>query len=331
MDLAQEKKAAPLLVLEILKKYTDENHYLTQQEIIDILQDVYGIEAERKSIASTLVLLGDLGYDINRGTRGGFALLSRDFETSEVTFLVDAIYSSKSIPASAASRLADKVNSCLSTYERKDYGFLEKTSDIPRTSNNDIFYNIDIIHEAMMRHKRVGFQYMTYDKDGNPVVRNDGYEYIVSPYYLINNFGYYYLICNYRSKYNALNIFRLDYITNINIKEDWELKDMSEIEGLEDFDIKQYLNEHVYLFGGEAVSAVLEIDSEEHTRYVVDWFGSNASFYSEDEKIYARVKCNETSLLYWCLQYAECIKVVEPESLKQRVVEVLETALEKYK
>ena len=41
---------------------------------------------------------------------------------------------------------------------------------------------------------------MTYDKNGNLVPRFNGYEYQVSPYYLINNFGRYYLL-GYRRRY----------------------------------------------------------------------------------------------------------------------------------
>ncbi|MCD8209535.1 MAG: WYL domain-containing protein [Coprobacillus sp.] len=330
MNLAQQKKATPLLILQILKDYTDENHSLTQQEIIEKLNDLYHVSVERKSVASSLEMLSELGMDVNRGKRGGYYLLSREFEPSEVTFLVDAIFSSKSISATAATKLAKKVNNCLSIYDRKSYDFLEKTTEVPRTTNNEIFYTIDVIHEAMEKHKRVGFQYTTYDKDGNEVPRRDGYEFVVSPYYLINNYGHYYLVCNYRTKYNPLNIFRLDYIRNIQVKEDWELKEMSEIEELDGFDINEYLNEHIYLFGGEAVTATLEIEGEENTRHVVDWFGSNASFYTSGDKIFAKVRCNETSLMYWALQYCDCIKVLEPESLKQKVIEAHKKALEKY-
>ncbi len=331
MDLSQQKKASILLVLKVLQDYTDESHHLTQIEIADKIKEIYGLSVERKSIASSLDILDELGYDINSGRRGGYYLLSREFETSEVSFLTDAIFSSRSIPASNAIKLVDKVNSCLSVYERKEYDFVDKTYDIPRTTNSEIFYNIDIIHEAMQRHKRVGFQYLTYDKKGKAVPRWDGYEFTVSPYYLVNNFGNYYLLCNYRTKYNPLNVFRLDYITNIRVKDDWELKDMSEIEELKDFDLTKYLSEHIYLFGGEAVTALLEIDSEENTRIAVDWFGSNAEFISDStDRVLVKVKCNEESLLFWCLQYSEHVKVLEPVSLREKVIEAHRKALEKY-
>ena len=37
-------------VLDILRKYSDENHPITAQDIVDKLQSLYDIKSERKSI-----------------------------------------------------------------------------------------------------------------------------------------------------------------------------------------------------------------------------------------------------------------------------------------
>lgn len=64
--MISNKKSLMLLVLKILEEYTDEEHYLTQQEIIRLIEEQYGLEFERKSIASSLNLLEELDYDIER-------------------------------------------------------------------------------------------------------------------------------------------------------------------------------------------------------------------------------------------------------------------------
>ena len=83
------KKASLILVLKVLEQYSDANHYLTQQEIIDKIYTIYGIQLERKTISSNINLLIDLGYDICKGTKGGYALLYRVFDPSEIKFLID--------------------------------------------------------------------------------------------------------------------------------------------------------------------------------------------------------------------------------------------------
>lgn len=84
--MIQNKKSSILLILKVLEEYTDENHYLTQKEIVDKVSQLYGIEIERKSVGSSLMLLEELGYDINKGSKGGFALLSRTFDLTEASF-----------------------------------------------------------------------------------------------------------------------------------------------------------------------------------------------------------------------------------------------------
>lgn len=326
------KKSSILLVLKILEEYSDEEHYLTQKEIVDKIYQNYNIELERKSVGSSLSILEELGYDINKGTKGGFALLSRTFDPTEVSFLIDAIFSSRSINGKQAKKIADQVSSCLSKYQRRDYSYIYKSIEVTRTQNKEVLYNILIIHEAIKKGKRVGFQYISYDANMNQTLRRNGYEYIVSPYYLINNFGRYYLLCNYREKYSPLQIFRIDYMVNIQIKNDWSIKKMSTLEnGPKNFSISKYLNDHIYMFGGDVIEAELELDGDYVILILKDWFGENFKLKNKDNKIYAKVKCNEAALYYWVLQYSDCVKVISPTSLVLKIKEGLKNALERYK
>lgn len=330
--MIENKKASILLILKVLEEYSDEEHYLTHQQIIDKVYQIYDIQLERKSVAFAIELLQELEYDINKGPHGGFALLSRNLDITEIQFIVDSIFSSKSLTGKQAKQIADKISGELSIYQRKDYSYLNKTTELNRSTNKDLFYNIDVIHEAMKRGKRVGFQYLTYDRSGNLMARKDGFQYIVSPYYLVNNFGRYYLICNYREKYHAIQTFRIDYMMNIEIKEDWPIKRIESLEGMKDkrFSLSEYLNDHIYLFGGDVITAELEIEEEWAIQYVKDWFGDKAKLRIKGEKIVATVKCNETALIYWIMQYGEFMKVLTPSSLIDKVLEAAHRTIDKY-
>lgn len=324
------KKSSILLVLKVLEEYSDEEHYLTQQEIADKIYQEFDIDLERKSIGSSLSMLEELDYDIDKGPKGGFALLSRTFDQTEASFLIDAIFSSRSIDGRQAKKIADQVSNCFSKYQRKDYSYIYKSSEINRTLNKQVFYNISVIHEAMKKRKRVGFQYLAYDIDGNQTVRKDGFEFIVSPYYLINNFGRYYLLCNYREKYRALQTFRVDYMVNIQIK-DWPIKKMENLEnGPKDFSISKYINDHIYMFGGETIEAELELDGDWGILIVRDWFGENAQISRKKDKLYVKIKCNENALYYWIMQYSDCVKVISPTSFVEKIKEGLKKGLERY-
>ena len=328
--MIENKKASIVLILKILQEYSDEDHFLTQQDIIDKIYQEYGIELERKSVAFSLSLLQELDYDINKSPRGGYAILSRDLDISEVRYMTDALFSSKSINGKQAVELSKKLNACLSKYQRKSFDFIYKGNEINRQDNKELFYTLELIEEAKRRGKRVSFEYLTFDKQGKTKSRMDGFRYIVSPYYSANSNGRYYLICNYREKYKPISCFRLDYMIKPQIEDDWPIKPIDTLKDLKHFDIAEYLNNNLYLLDGEVIKAEIEVLNEESVQYIVDYFGKNATIREKDGKIIASIKCNENALFYWYMQYSEVMTILSPQSLIDRVKEEAERIVKKY-
>ena len=64
MPAKQPKRLLIMNILDILRRYTDEDHRLSQKEIADILKKDYDMIADRKSIRRNLLNLMDCGYDI---------------------------------------------------------------------------------------------------------------------------------------------------------------------------------------------------------------------------------------------------------------------------
>ena len=328
--MLENKKSSILLILKTLEEYSDEDHFLTQQDIIDKVEANYGITLERKSVSYSISLLQELDYDIEKGPRGGYALFSRLFDPSEIQFLTDALFSSKSIPGKQAAGFSKKAQSVLSKYQRSSYSYIYKSPQLNRTESKEVFFAIDTMHEGIKRGKRISFQYKTYDERGKEVLRNDGYRYIVSPYYLVNSNGFYYLICNYREKYRPIQVFRVDLMTNLQIEEGWPIKPLSAIKGAEGFDIADYINDHVYLLGGDVVDAILRVDRAYGIQYLRDWFGQKARTYEKDGVLFAKIRCNEDSLFFWVLQYGDEFTLLEPEGLVARIKAHLHRQIDKY-
>lgn len=331
--MIENKKASVLLVLKVLEKYSDEDHFLTYQNILDKIYQEYNIQLERKSIANCIFLLEELNYDIVKKRKQGVALFSRNFDDTEASYLIDAIFSSRSIDAKEAKVLIEKVLNEFSIYKRKDYSYLYKTYEINRTKNKDIMYNISIILEAIKSKKRIQFQVLDYDKEGKEIKRLNGFIYKVSPYYLINNYGRYYLLCNYRADYKTLNTFRIDYLKNVEIMDDdkyytplFKLDD----DKYKKFSISKYINEHIYFYSGEIIEAKVLLKNEKSVLYIKDWFNESAKIKNEDGKIYAYIKGNETAIYFWSLQYLESVIVISPQSLKTKIINTLKNKLSSY-
>lgn len=62
MYTKQPKKLIIMNILDILKKYTDVDHRLSQKEIQDILEREYEMKVDRKAVRRNLMNLIDAGY-----------------------------------------------------------------------------------------------------------------------------------------------------------------------------------------------------------------------------------------------------------------------------
>ena len=87
----------PLCILRILEKYSTSETPITQEGLIDLLYQNFGISCERKALGRTLSRMRDeLGLDIP-STGKGCWLNSRLFDDEELQLLVDTVLSSSSI------------------------------------------------------------------------------------------------------------------------------------------------------------------------------------------------------------------------------------------
>lgn len=58
------KKLIIMNILDILRRYSDEDHRLSQKDIVDILKTEYNMTVERKTIRRNILNLMDCGYEI---------------------------------------------------------------------------------------------------------------------------------------------------------------------------------------------------------------------------------------------------------------------------
>ena len=316
-----EKKGLALYLLNVLTEYSDENHPLTQNKIIEYIENDYGTSYERKTISSGVKFLEDLDYDIIK-VKEGIYLGERIIEPSQLSFIIDGLLSSRSINGKDTATLSKQLCKCVSKYQRKDYTYIIRSNEVNK-SNTGIFYTIEQIHDAIKNNKQICFKYGIYDINKNLVPRKDGKIYQVSPFYLVNSLSRYYLLCKYKG--DQVSVFRVDYIIDVEVSS-LPREKMND----DDFTISKYLNEHIYLFGGNSVKAKIELENEDAINYIVDWFGSNVEISKEKDKYIAEVESNESSLFYWCLQYGRLIKVISPKSLVNKIVEENKRIIEKY-
>ncbi len=323
------KKVSILCILKILQEHSDESHPLLQSEIVKKLHNIYDLDCERKSVAYNIECLQDFGYDIITVKNKGVYLGERDFEPSEVTFLIDAVFSSRTLSSKKAKDLADKVSNFLSNHQKKKYNYVYKSSEVNRTDNEQIFYNIDIINEAIEKGKQISFNYNKLGVDGKMSQRGEGRTYIINPYFMVNSQGKYFLVCNY-SHFNEIANYKLEYISNIKIL-DTPIRPVTELENYENgIDISKYINENIYMFGGKTITARFKVSGDYAINRIMEWFGDNAKITEQNGEYIATVTANENSLIYWSLQFSTNTELISPQETREKIKQEIINLNKKY-
>lgn len=343
------KKILIINILDILKRYTDENHRLSQKDIVDILKTEYNMTVDRKAVKRNLINLMDFGYEIEysesvrmtpnskTGELEETYVLSdfylvRDFTDSELRLLMDSLLFSKHLPYHQCRELIGKLEGLSNQYFKSRTNYIRTIPDLS-LHPQQLFYTIDVLDEAIRKGKKVSFTYNEYgtDKKLHPRKDSNGNTrvYIVNPYQIAATNGRYYLICNY-DKYDNISNYRMDRITNIQILDE-PMKPAKLVKGLEHgFDLPKHMAEHLYMFGGE--SGVVTFRAQKYIlNDIMDWFGGDVVFFDEtQESVSVRVYVNLAAMRRWALQYALHAKILSPTSLVQTIKQDLQAAMEHY-
>ena len=320
------KKMLNMLILEILQKYSDEEHALTQQEIIRLLDKNYGMECDRRSVKNNVISLREIGYDISM--EKGYRLLSRDFDDSELRILIDSVLFSKSISTRQAKGLIEKLRDHASNYFNAKVSHVCNLPDLPRTINKQAMYSLYAINDAISEKKKISFVYNEVGTDFKLHPKREE-PYIFNPYQIVANNGRFYIIGNY-DKYDNVVHFRIDKMTEVSVL-DQKVKPMKQVPELKDgLNLPKHMAEHIYMFSGPSIHVTLET-TEDMMHELVDWFGYDFRVEKmRGGKIRAHVTCNEKAMRFWALQYGAYVEVIEPKSLREAVAEDVRGMSEKY-
>ena len=313
----QDKKGRLLALRDYLYKYTDEQHPVSTQELIDEMTR-QGYPGNRKTIKDDIDVLNKFGMDIitNVSRGNSFYMASREFEIPELKLLVDAVSSSRFISAARSEQLIGKLTAMASEYEKEQITPRIFTGDRIKANNPHLYYVVDMLIQAIQNKKKVRFQYGEFDADKHKVLRNDGEIYINSPYGCLWNDDFYYLV-GYSEKREKVVTFRVDRIVDLEIMDDDIIPEPA------DFDMSDYAKIVIEMFDGEPQEVELLCDNE-LMKSVIDKFGENIKTERvSDEQFKAVVNVSTSKTFYaWCFRFAEQMKIVGPENVKNTYIEM---------
>ena len=349
MYTKQPKKLTIMNILDILKRCTDENHRLSQKEIQEILEREYDMKLDRKAIKRNLMNLIEFGYDVNYsesvrvfrdkdGNEQENVILSdfyleREFTDSELRLLIDSVLFSNHIPYKQDKQLVEKLSSLSNIYFKSRVKHIARMPE-DKTDNKQLFYNIELLDEAITKGHRVRFRYLEYrsDKKLHKRRHSDGTvrEYEINPYQLVAKEGKYYLICN-NVKYDTVSNYRVDRMTDMEILPD-QRRAFNTLIGSDgnQLDLRSYMEKHIYMFSGENIRAVFRAEKFMLSD-IIDMFGKDVKLSDESEKqITVTADVNELAMEQFAKAYTPYIEIIKPVSLRERMIHNLSAGLEKY-
>lgn len=321
------KKMLNMLILDILEQYSDEDHHLTQQDIIRHLRAQYGMECDRRSVKNNIDALKELGYDIETNNKGAF-LAGRKFDNAELRLLVDSVLFSKGISQKRAKDLISKLKELGGRHFSAKVKHVCNLPELQHTDNKHTMYALDALNDAIDKRRKVSFVYNSYGTDFQLHPRRKE-SYIVNPYQIVANNGRYYLIANY-DKYDNVAHFRIDRMTSVCMLDE-KRKPVSQVTDFKNgFSLPRHMAEHIYMFSGKSVN--VRMKAKKHLmNELVDWFGKDFKIRKEyEDEMLIDVKCNATAMYFWALQYGPYVEVLEPAELREEIKRSIAAMNEKY-
>lgn len=329
MPKSSNQKLKLWYLYRILFENTDENNPMTLGQIITELGR-YDISAERKSLYNDIELLVIAGVDIVREKRDKFVYYigSREFQLAELKLLVDCVQASKFVTAKKSGELIGKLEGLASKHQATQLQRQVYIHERVKNFNEKIYYNIDFLHNAVNLNKKISFKYYRYNTVNDKKYRNDGNEYVVSPYAMIYSDDNYYLLAHY-PKYDGVTHFRVDKMTNIKILDE-KSEDVKSVTN-ESFSLAEYTKKVFNMYKGKTETVSFLCD-ESIISVVIDKFGDNIHLRKENEEEYAvTIKADVSPTFFsWVFMLGNKIKIISPQNVVEEYRKILKENIDNY-
>lgn len=283
--------------------------------------------------------------ELNQVIEGVLFLKSIDDESKEKIIRKLITLSSKNFP-----KYSPYISENTRTISKKIAGVFEDS----RVDEIALKNNLQVIRTAIEANKgaglKISFYFNGYDENKKLKARVDAngakLRYVVNPYYIIMYNGKPYLICA-TEPHDNVAIYRIDLMSEItteikaSLAKDGKMisekrRPKSEIKGLpmewNSKEASKFQTEHLYMYYGKPESISLKIDKDRYT-LLHDYFGDRYQFveHIDDTWDCIEVKSVPDAMISWAMQCSDFVEVLQPESLRQRILGKCKSLAERYR
>ncbi len=321
-----------LCLLDILQKETDAEHGLSIQDLIGRLEKA-GFPANRKTLYDDLRSLEDSSIPVEKSnTRTPrYYIEDRDFELEEIMILIDAVESAGFMTEKKKAGVIKKLKSLTSSGRAAELN--EQIHYIGRhhSTNNDFIYTVSTIRRAMASKHPVTFQYIEYKFGEGEVLKHDGMKYILHPFAMVWNNGFYYCIGvrpeqSPDGEKDKIRHFRIDRMKKVSVDEKIPL-----VKPPKGFSVAKHMEESFSMYGAETATVLIRFRKDLLTQFY-DRFEQDVAVHpdpKDPEYLQANVSVNVSPTFFaWISQYEGGFTVAGPKRIRDMYHDHLRKALE---
>ena len=324
-NMVNDSRIRILRILEILRSESDENHPITIVEILKIMNERWNMDSYRITVQKDIAALIDAGYPIEvvRSTQNRYYVTEQMFELPELKLLIDAVESGKFISEKKSRELTEKLTALAIRSDRDSLKRNISISDRIKTGNEQLYYIMDVLNEAINRKRKVSFLYFEYHAGKKKKLKNEGDPYILSPYTLTWNGDFYYVV-GWSDKHQKIATFRVDRIFKVP-----EILEEKAVPKPKQYSIGDFAEKAFQMFDKEHATVELLCENEAMNT-VIDHFGTKIRTEQVDEDHFRFIAEVSVSPVFfaWVFQFGGMIKIVGPQEVKDAYTERLRKQLQ---
>ena len=319
--MAQEnwQKYKLLKILELLRQETDEQHPLPTSQICSKLGEM-GISCERRTLTKDIAVLNELGYEVMWnwvGKEKGYYIEDRSFSVPELKILIDAVQAASFVTEKKTAEIVEKVAALGGSHQAELLKENMVCFNTRKHANESILYTVDGIEDAIIRKKKIAFNYFHLNEKAERVYvttgTGDKKRYYVEPVALIFNEDNYYLMA-YSSRHPEKTAsYRIDRIDHLEVVEESVLSDeaLAQINGVAEFTEQAFR-----MYGGEAEDVVLQFDRK-LVEPVFDKFGEDTPMMTVNDNTCAATVHVQISPTFfgWLAQFGNKMHIISPANV----------------
>ena len=316
---------------------TDEKSPLNAPQIIDIMRNQYRQKMGRDTVYNGIQTLQYCGYDIRQcsNRKLGWYMANHEFKDWQLKIMHDAIMQARCITQEDSVELRKKLMNMTSTRGAAKIRSAFEPIGRNITEDKSAGEYLDLMMEAIHSKKKVMFQYTELDPYMNRVLRKDGKWYELSIYSLYWSNDIYYVIGGHQKRIESheLTNYRLDRMENLHISDEPMIPMKDFLGDLPEYKLQDYIDKQVNHYSGEEVRLVLEFNYEPRNMAILaDFAGDNVKLvHMDDGKIRAMIaKLDSEALRGWLLKYIKRFTVVEPNSIREDMLSILQEGIKNY-